>query len=69
MDDVDINRNRTCELNYDDYETKKGQNFATRRRITVSEKTKLDIKLNFKSYSFNETLSFPFSVPRNYKSN
>lgn len=69
MDDVDISHNRTCELTYDDYETKKGQNFATRRRIIVSEKTKLDIKLNFKSYSFNETLSFPFSVPRNYKSN
>jgi hypothetical protein len=69
MDDVDINRNRTCELNYDDYESKKGQNFSTKRRITVTEKSKLDIKLNFKSYSFNETLSFPFSVPRNYKSN
>lgn len=69
LDDVDISRNRTCDLSYDNYETKRGPNFSTKRRITISEKSKLDIKLDFKSYSFNETLSFPFSVPKNYKSN
>jgi hypothetical protein len=69
LDDIDISRNRTCDLSYDNYENKKGVNFSTRRRITVSEKSKLDIKLDFKSYNFNETLSFPFSVPKNYKWN
>ncbi|WP_028787884.1 DUF4292 domain-containing protein [Terrimonas ferruginea] len=69
LDDVDVNRNRTCDLSYDNYENKKGVNFSTKRRITVSEKSKLDIRLDFKSYTFNETLSFPFSVPRNYKQN
>ena len=67
LDDIDINRNRTCILNYSDYENKKGVDFSTKRRIAVSEKGKLDIKLDFKSYDFNETLSFPFSVPKNYK--
>lgn len=67
LDDVDVLRNRTCYLNYADYENKKGVNFSTARDITVTEKTKLDIKLNFKQYEFNEMLSFPFSVPRNYK--
>jgi hypothetical protein len=66
LDDIDMSRNRTCDLTYDDYENKKGVNFSAKRRITVSEKSKLDIKLDFKSYNFNETLSFPFSVPRNY---
>jgi hypothetical protein len=66
LDDIDINRNRTCDLSYDDYENKKGVNFSSKRRITVSEKSKLNIKLDFKSYNFNETLSFPFSVPKNY---
>ncbi len=66
LDDIDITRNRTCDLSYDDYENRKGVNFSSKRRITVSEKSKLDIKLDFKSYNFNETLSFPFSVPRNY---
>lgn len=67
LDDADLLRNRTCFLNYSDYENKKGVNFSKERIITVTEKTQLDIKLNFKQYEFNETLSFPFSVPRNYK--
>lgn len=67
LDDIDINRSRTCNLSYSDYENKKGVDFSTKRRITVAEKGKLDIKLDFKSYDFNETLSFPFSVPKNYK--
>lgn len=66
LDDVDIMRNRTCFLNYTDYENKKGVNFSTSRNISVTEKTKLDVKLNFKQYEFNETLSFPFSIPKNY---
>lgn len=67
LDDVDVLRNRTCYLNYSDYENKKVVNFSTSRNITVTEKTKLDIKLNFKQYEFNETLSFPFSIPKGYK--
>lgn len=67
LDDVDILRNRTCFLTYSDYETGKGVKFATNRTISVTEKNKLDVKLNFKQYAFNETLSYPFSVPKNYK--
>lgn len=69
MDDVDIMRNRTCDLVYEKYEDKKGVRFSTRRQITVSEKSKLDVKLDFKNYDFNETLSFPFSIPKNYDRN
>jgi len=67
LDDVDILRNRTCFLTYTDYETGKGAKFSTNRTISVTEKNKLDVKLNFKQYAFNETLSYPFSVPKNYK--
>jgi Domain of unknown function (DUF4292) len=69
LDDMDELKNRTCYLTYSDYENKKGVNFSTKREISVVEKKKLDIKLNFKQYDFNETLSFPFSVPKNYKRN
>jgi hypothetical protein len=69
LDDLDQARNRTCYLTYDGYEKKDGIYFSSKRRITVAEEKKLDIKLDFKQYSFNETLSFPFSVPKNYKSN
>jgi hypothetical protein len=69
LDDIDETRNRTSYLSYTDYENKKGVNFATKRQISVSEKKRLDIKLNFKQYDFNETLSFPFNIPKNYKYN
>jgi hypothetical protein len=69
LDDADISRNRTANLTYSDYENKKGVPFATKRRITVAEKKTLDIRLDFKQYDFNEPVSFPFTVPRNYEFN
>ncbi len=69
LDDLDELKNRTCYLTYTDYENKKGVNFSTKREINVAEKKRLNIKLRFKQYDFNETLSFPFSVPKNYKRN
>lgn len=67
LDDTDPTRSRTADLTYDDYESKKGPLFSTKRQIVVAEKTRLDIKLEFKNYNFNEDVSFPFSVPKNYK--
>ncbi len=69
LDDLDGSRNRTCFLNYSDYEISDGVTFATKRHITVAEAKKLDIRLDFKQFAFNETLSFPFSVPKSYKAN
>ncbi len=67
LDDVDIIRNRTCDISFNNYETPSGFAFSTKRRITVSEKSKLDINLDFKQYDFNKPVTFPFSVPKNYK--
>ena len=67
MDDVNITRNRTCDLTYTNYENKNGVLFSKGRKITVAEKSKLDIDMDIRQYSFNETLSFPFAVPKNYK--
>jgi len=69
LDDVDISRNRTADLTYNDYEEKKGYPFATKRRILVTEQKRLDIKLDFKQYEFNGEVSFPFNVPKNYVRN
>lgn len=66
LDDIDIARNRTADMTYGDYENKAGFNFSTYREITVSEKNKLDIQLNFKQYEFNKVLSVSFSIPKNY---
>ena len=67
LDDADPARNRTADLTYSDYENKKGVYFSTKRKISIAEKKKLDIKLEFKQYEFNESLTFPFAIPKNYK--
>jgi hypothetical protein len=67
LDDVDNIRARTADISYDKYENKNGIRFSTLRKITVSEKSKLDLELDFKQYDFNEVLNFPFNIPRNYK--
>jgi hypothetical protein len=69
LDDVDASRARTAFITYGDYEEKDGMRFSTLRKITVSEKSRVDIEMQFKQYQFNEVLNFPFNVPRNYKSN
>ena len=67
LDDADPLRNRTADLTYTGYEATNGVKFSTERRVSVSEKGKLDIDMNFKQYGFNETLSYPFSIPKNFK--
>ena len=66
LDDVDITRSRTADLTYADYENKSGFYFSTYREITVSEKNRLDIRLNYKQYEFNKDLSVSFNIPKNY---
>lgn len=67
LDDIDPLRNRTCDITYDGYENTAGNYFSTKRRITVAEKSKLDIDLEFKGYTFNKPQDYPFNVPKNYK--
>lgn len=67
LDDLDINRNRTADITYSDFDFQQGFPFSTNREITVSEKNKLDVYLNFKQYDFNKELSISFSIPKNFK--
>lgn len=68
LDDVDDQRNRTCDITLGDYVgIYNGFQFATTRKISVSEKSKLDIWLEFKNYDFNNPLTYRFAIPTNYK--
>ena len=67
MDDTDPMRVRTCDLTFGDYEQRDGMHFSTYRRISVAEKSKVDIEMGCKQYKFNEPLSVSFSIPKNYK--
>lgn len=66
LDDVDPMRNRTCDITFDGYEKVNDFYFSTIRKISVAEKEKLDVNLQFKQYSFNQPESFPFNIPKNY---
>lgn len=66
IDDVDPTRARTASFSYGDYETWNNRPFSTLRRISLSEKSKLDIEMKYKQFEFNGPLNFPFSIPKNY---
>lgn len=67
MDDVDVTRNRTADIMYEGYQNTTGINFSTQRKITASEKSKIDIKLEFKQYEFDKEVSVSLTIPKNYK--
>lgn len=67
LDDIDVKLNRTADLTYSKYENKTGVQFSAEREITVAEKTKVNIKLDFKQYDFNTVLAYPFAIPKNFK--
>ena len=67
LDDNDPALNRTCDLIYNNYETKTGVNFSTQRQITILQQTKLDVELKFKDYKFNEEMNYPFAIPKKFK--
>lgn len=67
LDDVDLERNRSAKINYEEYADVGGVNFSTYREMTITEKNKLDVRLKYKQVEFNKDLSISFSIPKNYK--
>lgn len=64
----DINHiNRACDIIYGGYENGAGGLFSTERKISLNDESKLDISLNFKQYSFNQPVTFPFNISDNYR--
>lgn len=67
LDDVDLQRNRTCDITFGGYQPMGPYRFATYRSISVAEKSKLTIYLDFKEYALNEPLKYNFEVPKKFK--
>jgi hypothetical protein len=67
LDDVDLTRSRTASLAYASYFPAATWMFAGTRNISLSEKNKLDILLEFKQVDFDKPVAFPFSIPKNYR--
>lgn len=66
LDDVDELRNRTCSITFTNYGQLQNRMFSNMRAITVTEKSKLDVLLEFKQVTFDEVQTFPFTIPKNY---
>ena len=67
LDDVDLQRNRTCDISLSVYQPMGPYQFSTYRKISVSEKSKLDVYIDFKEFSLNEPLKYAFEIPKNLK--
>lgn len=66
LDDVDSTRNRTADITFASYENTGSFYFPLSRVITVSERSKLDIEMLFKSYNFDKPQDYPFNIPKSY---
>ena len=61
-------QNRMLEILYDDYKEYPEANLPIGLLVEATqEKGKTNIKVDYKTVTFNEELSFPYSVPSNYE--
>ncbi|NCI48042.1 DUF4292 domain-containing protein [Sediminibacterium soli] len=67
LDDVNTQRNRTGDITFGEYRPMGPFQFSTYRKISLAEKSKLDISLDFKEYGLNEPLKYNFDIPKNLK--
>ncbi len=67
LDDIDMQRNRTCDITLSQFVALNDYKFSTYRSISVAEKSKLDINMEFKEFTINEPLKYVFTIPKNYK--
>jgi Domain of unknown function (DUF4292) len=67
LDDTDPLRARTCDITYGDYDYSGPVPFSQYRKVSVAEKSKVDIEMTVKQFKFNELLNVNFSIPKNYK--
>lgn len=67
LDDVDMQRNRTCDISFSNYQPLGNYQFAANRKIAMAEKSKLEIFLDFKEFTLNDPLKYNFEPPKNYK--
>lgn len=67
LDDINVQRNRTCDISQNSFQPMGNFMFSTYRKITLSEKSKLDVYLRLKEYTLNEPLKYTFDIPRNLK--
>jgi hypothetical protein len=67
LNDVNTHRSRSCDITFGNYQPLGVNWFAADRKISMSEKSKLDIFLDFKEFSIDDPIKYSFEIPKNYK--
>ncbi|MBV9988877.1 MAG: DUF4292 domain-containing protein [Chitinophagaceae bacterium] len=63
LDDLNTLRNRTCDFTYSNYMPLGQYQFSANRRISLAEKSRLDVYLDFKEFRLNEPLKYLVDPP------
>lgn len=59
-------KNRNLEIRYPSYKEDKGMFLPNEINIKAVQKDKITIDIEYKNTTFNENLSYPYSVPSGY---
>ena len=59
-------KNRNLEIRYPSYKEEQGMFLPNEIKIKAEQKDKITIDIEFKNTTFNENLSYPFSIPSGY---
>ena len=63
LDDVDINKHRTCDITYYNHTPALENQFPLNRDISISSQSMLAIHIEVKEFTFNEPLKYSFTMP------
>ncbi|MFM7719778.1 MAG: DUF4292 domain-containing protein [Sediminibacterium sp.] len=64
LDDVDMTKHRTCDINYSNHTLVKNTQFPLYRTISINAQTKFDIGMEIKEFNFDEPLKYTFTIPK-----
>lgn len=63
---VQASKNRNLEIRYPSFKEEKGMYLPNEIKIKAEQKDKIKIDIEYKSTTFNENLSYPYSIPSGY---
>ncbi len=66
LTEVDETKDRVCTIQNSDYQKKSRQWFSLQRLVKVEGSTSATIQMWFRQYDFNQSLSYPFNLPKDY---
>ena len=67
LDDIDINKHRTCDITYSQHTSAMQYQFPLNMDIAIASQSRLEIHMEVKDYTFNEPLKYTFAIPKTGK--